>query len=350
MKELPKKSESFAPLKGKVSRRQFLAMLGSMAAVPLLGTHGRKAFAAPSSKIVMKVSHVLTEHDNVNRAIIRFKETVEKKTHDQLEVQIYPNSALGSLRVTFESMQLGNLEAGAWDAVTPANVAPLYALPELPYIFRDLNHVHKVLDGTIGQEIYKSLFDRAKVRTLAVYDTTFRKIFTKSKPIHSLADMKGLKIRVPEAQNYVRAMQLLGANPTPIAWGELYTALETGVVAGFENKCEAAFNAKLHEQTKFAAYTGHIFCINPFLCSERWFSSLPKDIQQVVLDAAQESLVWQRAEAPSSEKSFEQKMKDAGVTFTSPDLAPFRRAVEPFYKEYGDKIKANDLIRKIRES
>jgi TRAP-type C4-dicarboxylate transport system substrate-binding protein len=109
MKELLKKSESFAHLKGKVSRRQFLAILGSMAAVPLLGTHGRKAFAAPSSKIVMKVSHVLTEHDNVNRAIIRFKETVEKKTHGQLEVQIYPNSALGSLRVTFESMQLGNL-------------------------------------------------------------------------------------------------------------------------------------------------------------------------------------------------------------------------------------------------
>ena len=328
---------------------RYFIMLVSMTALLILTSYGAEAQTS-GRKITMKIAHVLTENDNVHRGLLKFKETVEKESHNQLEIQIYPNSALGSLRVTFESMQLGNLEAGVWDAVTPSNVAPVYALPELPYIFRDLNHVHKVIDGPIGQEITKALLDKAKVRTLAVYDTTFRKIFTKTKAINSLADMKGLKIRVPEAQNYVRAMQLLGANPTPVAWGELYTALETGVVAGFENKCEAAFNAKLSEQTKFAAYTGHIFCINPFLVSDRWLSGLPKDLQQTILDAAKQSLAWQRIESPMSEKAFEQKMKDAGVTFTTPDIAPFRKAVEPFYKEYGDKINANDLIKKIRES
>jgi len=328
---------------------RWIAMLACMAALLMLVGSGAEA-QTTGKKYTMKIAHVLTENDNVHRALVKFKEAVDKKAGGQVDVQIYPNSALGSLRVTFESMQLGNLEAGVWDAVTPANVAPVYALPELPYIFRDLNHVHKVLDGPIGEDITKALLDKAKVRTLAIYDTTFRKIFTKSKAINALADMKGLKIRVPEAQNYVRAMQLLGANPTPVAWGELYTALETGVVAGFENKCEAAFNAKLSEQTKFAAYTGHIFCINPFLVSDRWLSGLPKDMQQVIVEAARESLAWQRLESPTSEKLFEQKMKDAGVTFTSPDVAPFRKAVEPFYKEYGDKINANDLIKKIRES
>ena len=341
-----KKSKSFARLSGKVSRRRFITMLGSAAAIPLLPVRARAA----SGKIVMKVAHVLTEADNIHRAVLKFKEAVEKKTNDQLEVQIYPNSALGSLRVTFESMQLGNLEAGLWDAVTPGNVASVWAVPELPYLFRDLDHVHKVLDGPIGQEMSKILLDKAKVRTLAVYDTTFRKIFTKTKAIRALADMKGMKIRVPEAQTYVRAMQLLGANPTPVAWGELYTALETGVVEGFENKCEAAYNAKLHEQTKFAAYTGHIFVLNPLMCSDRWFSGLPKDVQQIVLDAARDSMAWQRLESPTSEKAYEQKMRDAGVTFTSPDVGPFRKAVEPFHKEFGDKINANDLIRRIREA
>jgi tripartite ATP-independent transporter DctP family solute receptor len=340
------KSKSFACLSGKVSRRWFVTALGSAAALPLLPSLARSG----SSKTVMKIAHVLTEQDNIHRAVLRFKDNIEKKTSGQVEVQIYPNSALGSLRVTFESMQLGNLEAGVWDAVTPGNVAPVWAVPELPYLFRDLDHVHKVIDGPIGQDMNKALFDKAKVRTLAVYDTTFRKIFTKNKPIQSLADMKGLKIRVPEAPTYVRCMQLLGANPTPVAWGELYTALEMGVVQGFENKCEAAYNAKLHEQTKFAAYTGHIFVLNPLMCSDRWFNNLPKDIQQIVLDAAKESLAWQRAEAPSSEKAFEQKMRDAGVTFTSPDVAPFRKAVEPFYKEYGDKINANELIQRVREA
>jgi tripartite ATP-independent transporter DctP family solute receptor len=342
-----RKSNALDRLSAKVSRRHFMAILGSAATAPLLP---RPARAAGGGKIVMKVAHVLTEQDNIHRAVVWFKEAVEKKTNGQVEVQIYPTSALGSLRVTFESMQLGNLEAGVWDAVTPGNAAPVWAVPELPYLFRDLDHVHKVLDGLIGQELYKALLDKAKVRTLAVYDTTFRKIFTKSKAINSLADMKGLKIRVPEAQTYVRCMQLLGANPTPVAWGELYTALQTGVVEGFENKCEAAFNAKLHEQTKFAAYTGHIFVLNPLMCSDRWFGGLPKDLQQVILDAAKDSLAWQRAESPASEKSYEQKMKDAGVTFTSPDAAPFRKAVEPFYKEYGDKINANDLIKRIREA
>jgi tripartite ATP-independent transporter DctP family solute receptor len=339
-------AESAAHLSGTLSRRRFIGLLGSAAAVPLLPSPARGA----ASKIVMRVAHVLTEHDNIHRAVVRFREAVEKKTDGQVEVQIFPNSALGSLRVTFESMQLGNLEAGLWDAVTPGNVASVWAVPELPYIFRDLAHVHRVLDGPIGRDMAKALLDKAKVRTLAVYDTTFRKIFTKTKAINSLADMKGLKIRVPEAQTYVRCMQLLGANPTPVAWGELYTALETGVVQGFENKCEAAFNAKLHEQTKFAAYTGHIFVLNPLMCSDRWFGGLPKDVQQIVLDAAKESLAWQRAEAPASEKSFEQKMKDAGVTFTSPDVGPFRQAVEPFYREYGDKINANDLIKRVREA
>jgi TRAP-type transport system periplasmic protein len=329
-----------------VTRRRFMGVLAGAAAAPWVPSTTRAA----TSKTVMRVAHVLTEQDNIHRAVVKFKDAVEKKSSGQVEVQIYPNSALGSLRVTFESMQLGNLEAGVWDAVTPGNVASVWAVPELPYIFRDLQHVHKVVGGPIGQEMSKTLLDKAKVRTLAIYDTTFRKVFTKSKPINALADMKGLKIRVPEAQTYVRCMQMLGANPTPVAWGELYTALETGVVQGFENKCEAAFNAKLHEQTKFAAYTGHIFVLNPLLCSERWLGALPAEIRQVILDAALESLTWQRAESPASEKTFEQKMKDAGVTFTTPDPAPFRSAVEPFYKEYGDRINANEMIKRIRES
>jgi tripartite ATP-independent transporter DctP family solute receptor len=338
-----------APLGGlprKVSRRQFITTAGAAAALPLLPVHVRAA----SSTLVMKIAATHAEQENIYRALLRFKETVEKKTNGQVEVQTYPNSALGSLRATFNSVHLGILEAGVFDAATPGNQVSNWTVPELPYLFRDLDHVHRVLDGPIGQELNKAMLDNAKVRTLAVYDTTFRKIFTRRTPIRSLADMKTLKIRVPEAQSYVRCMQLLGANPTPVAWGELYTALQMGVVEGFENKCEAAYSAKLHEQTKFAAYTGHIFVLNPLMCSDRWFSGLPKDVQQTILDAARESLVWQRAEAPPSERAFEQKMKDVGVTFTSPDVAPFQKAVEPLYKEYGDKFNVNDLIKRIREA
>ena len=341
----PRKSKSFARPECAVSRRRFLALAGIAATGPFV--HLRPAGAA---KFTMKVAMVLTEADIIYRATAKFKEIVEKKAGGELEVQIYPNSALGSLRVTWESMQLGNLESGNFDTVTPAMMVPQYAGTEMPFVFRDLDHVHKVFDGPIGQDLEKQLLDKAKVRTVAMYDTTFRKIFTKTKAINNLADMKGLKIRVPEAQNYVRCMQFLGANPTPVPWGELYTALQMGVVEGFENKCEAAFNAKLHEQTKFAAYTGHIFCPNPFLCSERWFTKLPKNVQQAIVEAGKESLEWQRKEAPASEKAFEQKLQAAGMTFTSPDRTAFAKAGEPFYKEWGDKYNGNELIKKIREA
>jgi len=321
-------------------------MGGAAAMLPLLPVRVRAA----SSKLIMKIAATHAEQENVYRAMLRFKETVEKKTNGQVEVQTYPNSTLGSMRATFNSVHLGILEAGVFDAATPGNQVAIWTVPELPYLFRDLDHVHRVLDGPIGQELNRAILEGAKVRTLAIYDTTFRKIFTSRTPIRSLPDMKGLKIRVPEAQSYVRCMQLLGANPTPVAWGELYTALQMGVVEGFENKCEAAYSAKLHEQTKFAAYTGHIFVLNPLMCSDQWFGRLPKDVQQILIDAAQDSLVWQRAEAPVSEKAFEQKMRDAGVSFTNPDVGPFQKAVEPLYKEYGEKFNAMELIKRIREA
>ena len=340
-----------APAPTKVPEPAKPAATSAPAAAAAAPTAAPKAAAPAAGKTVMKIGHVLTEADNVHRAMVRFKESVEKKTNGEVEVQIYPNSALGSLRVTFESMQLGNLEASLQDAATPGTAAPLYALPELPYLFKDLDHVHKVVDGPIGAEMTKQLMDKAGIRTLASYDTTFRKMFTKTKAINSLSDLKGLKIRIPEAPYYVRAMQLLGANPTPVAWGELYTALQTGVVEGFENKAEAAFNAKLHEQARYAAYTGHIFVLNPLLVNNKWFSALPDATQKAMMEAATESQTWQRQESPASEKSFEQKMKDAGVTWTSPDPTPFRQAIDPFYKEVGDKTPgAADFIKRMQDA
>src|SRR5262245_19793454 len=138
------------------SRRRFVGMLGAAAAAPLVPLTAR----GQGGKSVMRIAHVLTEQDNVHRALVKFKDAVEKKTAGQLEVQIYPISALGNLRVTFESIRLGNLEAGVWDAGTPSNVVPAWAVPELPYIFRDLAHVHGVIDGPIGQELGKAVIDR----------------------------------------------------------------------------------------------------------------------------------------------------------------------------------------------
>lgn len=295
----------------------------------------------------MKIGHVLSESDNIHQALVRFKESVEKRSQGAVTVSIHPGSSLGSLRQMFESIGLGTQEAGMFDAGTPANAEPSIGVLELPYIFQDLAHVHRVTDGPIGSQVYESVRKRTGVRTIANYDTTFRKTFSK-RAINAIGDMKGMKIRVPEVPAYVETFKLLGANPTPVPWGELYTSLSSGVVDGFENKAEAAFGARLHEQAKFAAYTGHIYVPNFLMVSDRWFTSLSADNQKAILEAAKESETWQRARALQSEVEFEDKMKAAGVTFTRPDTGPFRQAVEPIYASYGKKHNVATLIDTVR--
>lgn len=304
--------------------------------------------AQPAQKpVTMKIGHVLSEADNVHQALLRFKEAVAKRTQGAVTVSIHSSSSLGSLRVMFESIGLGTLEAGMFDAGTPANSEPAIGVLELPYIFENLDHVHRVVDGPTGKQIFDKTRATTGIRTLASYDTTFRKTFSK-RAINSIADLKGMKVRVPEVPSYIETFKLLGANPTPVPWGDLYTSLSTGVVDGFENKAEAAFGARLHEQAKFAAYTGHIFVVNLLMVNDRWFSALTPETQKALMESAKETEQWQRARALQSEVEFEDKMKAAGVQFTKPDTAPLRKAVAPIFASYGTKHGLTALIEKVR--
>jgi TRAP-type transport system periplasmic protein len=326
----------------------FLVCKSIIALSVLLGPPAALA-QATQKPVTMKIGHVLSEADNVHQALLRFKEGVAKRTQGAVTVSIHPGSSLGSLRQMFESIGLGTQEAGMFDAGTPANADPAIGVLELPYIFENLDHVHRVVDGPLGKQIFDGTRAKTGIRTLASYDTTFRKTFSK-RAINSMADLKGMKVRVPEVPAYIETFKLLGASPTPVPWGDLYTSLSTGVVEGFENKAEAAFGARLHEQAKFAAYTGHIFVVNLLMVNDRWFTSLTPETQKAILETAKETEQWQRARALQSEVEFEDKMKAAGVQFTRPDTASFRTAVAPIYTSYGTKHGVAPLIEKVRSA
>ena len=169
-------------------------------------------------------------------------------------------------------------------------------LPNCPYIFRDLDHVHKVWTGRSGRKSSKQLLDKAKVRTIAVYDTTFRKIFTKPKPINSLADMKGLKIRVPEAQNYMRCMQLLGRQSHTRRVGRAVHVAPDGCGAGLREQVRGRLQRQAPRADEVhGLHRPYLRTANPFLCSERWFSKQPKNVQQAISRRARSS--W-RGSAP----------------------------------------------------
>lgn len=303
--------------------------------------------AIAQSKTVINLGHVFAPNHTMHEAALKFAQLAAQKTNGRVEIRIHPSSTLGHERECIEGMQLGTIDMSLVSAGVVGNFEPKVGILDLPYIFRDINHVHKAVDGAIGRELNQALQQKVGMRVLAWGDTVFRYVFTKRTPITKVEDFRGLKIRTPEAWLYAETFKLLGANPTPIAWGELYTALQTGVVEGLENAPEAVYTARLHEQVKHAIRTEHIFVAILVSISERTYGRLSADIQKAVTEAAVEAWAWQRQVADANNVLFQKKLADEGMTFHSIDKKVLQARVRPMYEDYGKKSGTLDLINRL---
>lgn len=313
--------------------------------VPLLFLVAGTAMA--QSPIVINLGHVFAPDHTMHEASMRFAQLAAEKTNGRVEIRIHPSSTLGHEREAIEGMQLGTVDMSLVSAGVAGNFEPKVGILDLPYIFRDIDHVHNVVDGAIGRELNQALQRNVGIRVLAWGDTVFRYVFTKRTPITRLEDFRGLKIRTPEAWLYAETFRLLGANPTPIAWGELYTSLQTGVVEGLENAPEAVYTARLHEQVRHATRTEHIFVAILVSMSERTYRRLPADIQRAVTEAAVEAWAWQREVADASNIEFQEKLAAEGMTFHNIDKSVLQARVRPMYEDYGRRTGSLDLINRL---
>lgn len=302
---------------------------------------------AAQGRVVINLGHVLAPDHTLHQAALRIAQLAAQKSNGQIEVRVHPSSTLGHEREGIEGMQLGTIDMYFVSAGVVGNFEPKMGILDLPYLFRDLQHVHTVVDGPIGQELSRELLQKTGVRVLGWADTVFRFVFTKRTPITRVEDFRGLKIRTPESWLYVETFRLLGANPTPIAWGELYTALQTGVVEGLENAPEAVFTARLHEQVRHAIRTEHIFVNNLACISERVYSRLSPQHQRALSEAVLEAFAWQRSVSAEANVLFQRRLADAGVTFHDIDKRVLQERVRPMYEDYGRRSGALDLINRI---
>lgn len=306
---------------------------------------GQEAFAA--KKIILKFS---AGNSATNPSVIalneKFKPMLEELTNGRVEVQIFDNSQLGGERDQMEQMQSGVLQM-AYISPVLGSIYPKMNILDLPFLFRDEAHVDKVLDGPLGEEILKDLPSVGLI-PLGYFENGFRVTTTSKRAVNTLEDMKGLKIRTPQAPLSVSIFNALGANPTPMSFTELYSALQQGVVDGQENSYNTWVSSRFFEVQKYVAETNHMWGSFAILASASWWKRLDQDIKDAIIKTCKESSKYQRQVFRSQSADSKKMAMDNGMQVTTPDLAPFRKALRPvydeFYKQYPDY---KELVEKI---
>jgi tripartite ATP-independent transporter DctP family solute receptor len=299
------------------------------------------ALAAPvgHAQTTLKFADTLAASDTHNDAARKMAELLKERTGGKLAMTVHPAGELGNDNAILEGVRLGTIDIATTGNPFFTSFAPKLNVMDLPYLFRDADHAHKVMDGPIGQELLKDL-EKNRMKGLAFWEIGFRQVTTSSRAVKTPEDLKGLKIRTTPNPAHVEAFKLLGANPVPMPFTELYMALQTGAVDGQENPINNIYANRMFEVQKHLSLTRHAYTASIVAMNLAKFNALPADQQKAVLDAAHEAAVFQRQLNDKQEAENLGKIKAAGVEVVEqPDIEAFRKMVAaPVAKTYTDKF------------
>lgn len=289
----------------------------------------------------IKIGHGHTEQHSFHLAMERFTELLEEKAPGDYVVTIFANAQLGSEREMQEQLTFGTLE------MTVTGVLGIYepklALLELPFLFRDRDHVQAAQKSEAVAGLVESLPGKG-IRLIGFVENGFRNITNNARAIDTPSDVHGLKIRTPENQAQIETFRALGAQPTPMPFSELYAALRQGVVDGQENPLQNIYDGKLQEVQTHLALTGHIYNSAYTIISESFFQAQSSENQQALVEAAEEAGAWQLNYLADKDAELLNLLKEAGMQVTEPNKEAFREATAPayevFYGQYGDDARA----------
>jgi tripartite ATP-independent transporter DctP family solute receptor len=270
----------------------------------------------------------------------KFKDLVETRSNGRLRADIFPSGQLGGEREMQEMVALGTLQMSVTGVIV--TYEPLFALLEAPYLYRDREHIKKVMDSRVVGELGEALLKKG-VRLVGFYENGFRHITNNSRPVSAPADVKGLKIRTPENLAQVETFKALGAVATPIAYSELYMALKTGVVDGQENPLQNIWFGKMYEVQKYLALTSHIYNSAYVIANEKFWMGLPPELRGIAEASIREASHFQMDLVASQDEKILNDLKAKGMQVTSPSQEAFRQATAPaydaFYAKFGDRAK-----------
>lgn len=295
----------------------------------------------------LKLGHGLDVSHSVHKAMVKMGEDLERISNGKLKLQIYPSQQLGTERQCLELLQIGSLDMTKVSVGVLENFAPKMKVLGLPFLFRDREHSFTVLDGPIGQ----GLLDEGEqywLKGLGYYDAGSRSFYTKDKPVRTPDDLIGQKIRVMESVTAMDMVSGLGGSPTPISWGELYTALQQGVVDGAENNPPSFYLSRHYEVAKYYTLDEHTVLPDVLLAGTHLWDDLSQEEKTWLKQAVETSVVYQRKLWLEAENEALEAVKKAGVELIYPDKTLFADKIKDSFDKYKEDKEFYQMIKDIQ--
>ena len=302
-----------------------------------------------ASALEIKLGHVGEPGSLFNDSAEHFVKLANSKLGSKAKVVNFGSSQLGSDKEMMQKVKLGTLEM-AVPSTFMSTVHDEFGVFEMPYIIKDRNHMSKVEKEVVNPILSKNLEEKTGYKVLAVWENGFRQITNSKKPINVPEDLKGIKLRVPEGKWRVKMFQAYGANPTPMAFGDVFVALKTGTIDGQENPYTQITSAKFHEVQKFLSVTNHVYTPAFVVVHKETWNKLPEDVRKILEQAAKDTQPFVYTRAAEMEVSLLKVVTDFGVKLNTSNREAFVKASDPIYKEFATDVKSGaTLVSKILE-
>ncbi|MDE2229168.1 MAG: TRAP transporter substrate-binding protein [Alphaproteobacteria bacterium] len=302
-------------------------------AILLAALTASPGWAAPQE---LKFSHVGSPGSLFDLSAQHFAQLANAKLGDRYKVVVYGSSQLGGDKELLEKLRLGTVDFALPSTVMSSEV-DLFGLFELPYLVRDRDHMKRI-EKAIFWPVLAPAADKRGYKILAVWENGFRQITNNARPIVKPADLKGLKLRVPQGKWRVKMFEAYGASPSPMKLSEVFVALQTGVMDGQENPLSQIYASKFQEVQKYLSMTGHVYTPAYVTAGAKKFATLPPDVQKILIDAARQNQAFVYVTAARQDKELLGKMKAAGMKVNEADKDAFIAASKPIYAEFAKEV------------
>jgi tripartite ATP-independent transporter DctP family solute receptor len=323
-----------------LTKRMFSALAGAAIFAAATGS-------ASAQTITLRSTDIHPDGYPTIEAVKHMGKLLEERSKGRIKINVFHSAQLGQEKDTIEQTRFGVIDMNRINMAPFNNLIPATNVPSLPFIFRSVEHMRKVMDGPIGDNLLKE-FEKHDLVGLAFYDSGSRSFYNSKRPINTPADMKGLKIRVQQSDMFVSLVSALGANATPMNFGEVYSGLQTGVIDGAENNWPSYESTKHYEVAKFYSLSEHSLSPEVLVMSKKSFDKLSAEDKALVKAAAKESVAKMRELWDAREKASEAKVKAGGAVINAVEKQPFIDAMKPVYDKFVTDAKLKEMVAAIQ--